>query len=134
MFNDDQRKHRLQMSSEEISTVEKFMHEKKFWSFTARKQHLMDRMREKKFTPDEALSVLKTGNIIEVHANNYPEIRIVMRKTIGRRDVCICATADGIVVTGWANAHDDSHSTLNKSKYQLKLFTEYNCYGNQRQR
>lgn len=114
----NQRKHVSQMSLAERQTLESYAHGLSYrWQSNP---HVEQRMIEKRITEAELTQALHNGQIIECHANNYPEIRFVLRYTIGKRSICACASHRGNVVTVWANNASDNHKSLDASQYQWK--------------
>jgi hypothetical protein len=115
----NQRKHYTQMSTAERDAVLTFVRSIHNWDIY-RNPHLIERMAEKNISADDIICVLRNGDIIEAHANNFPDIRFVLRGNVGSKDVCVCGTKRGTVVTAWANRPFDRHRTLDKSQYQWK--------------
>jgi len=115
----NQRKHVTQMSGEEIEALESFAHNLPRYDWNSN-PHVRQRMREKRISDSEILATLRKGKAIEAHANNFPDIRFVLRHTIGNRAICVCASMRGGVSTVWANNAGDNHKTLDSSQYQWK--------------
>ncbi len=107
------------MSQEEKQALESFAHSLPRYDWM-RNPHVKTRMIEKRISEHELTLALRKGHVIECHANNYPEIRFVLRYTIGNRAICACASHKGNVVTVWANNAGDHHKTLDASQYQWK--------------
>lgn len=115
----NQRKHVSQMTPLESNAVAMYVHSVPVWR-GLNNRHLKDRKSKWNLSNEEILATLKQGRIIEAHANNAPDIRIVMRHTIGERDVCVCVSVNHDVITAWVNRPDDNHGTLDSAQYQWK--------------
>jgi hypothetical protein len=105
-----QRKHREQMSENEIACAEFVAHATTGWTF-CNNVHLFERMNNKRITRDDVIGALQSGIVIEVQDGG----RIAMRSENG-----IAAVADlrtKAIVTAWRNAVTDKHSTLDLSDY-----------------
>jgi hypothetical protein len=112
-----ERKHRSQMSAEEILFAETLVHSITEWNFAV--DHIMDRMAEKKIKKQDAVNTLRYGDVIEVNDKG----RVVMRLMKGMmKGTCVVASIhDRVLVTAWFNKGSDNHSTLNKSEYTWKV-------------
>jgi hypothetical protein len=113
------RKHVTQMTRDECIAVEMYAHTLPDYTYD-RNPHVVQRMAEKRISYAELLLALRKGTVIECHANNYPEIRYVLRYQSGNRAICVCASHRGNVVTVWANNASDHHKSLDASQYQWK--------------
>jgi hypothetical protein len=115
---DTRRKHRFQMSDQEIARIERHVHAIPSWSNV---EHALHRMVEKGVTPEQVLRTLECGYVVEVHNNIADDIRCVFRRNSGWNSICVCVSlTKKYVVTVWKNKVDDNHSTLNPRKYQWK--------------
>jgi hypothetical protein len=113
----NQRKHYQQMTEAEREAMKAYIRGIN-WG-TRLNPHLMERMTEKHITPEELLYVLQNGTPVEAHRNNAPQVRFVMRATVKPgKDVCVCASRDGSVITAWVNHSNDHHRTLRVEEYQ----------------
>jgi hypothetical protein len=114
------KKHCTQMNQDERTLIETYAHSLPVYNWK-NNMHVIDRMAEKRISDAEIILALRKGHIIEVHANNYPEIRYVVRHEIGNRAICVCASHKGNVVTVWANNARDNHYTLDASQYKWNV-------------
>ena len=118
-----QSKHRKQMSQSEIEYAEMLVHAVDDWKFDV--GHLFERMMEKGIRKKDAALALKFGEVIRVQSDG----RVVMRLTEADEPDCLigtCVCADlkrHQLITVWYNEPDDTHSTLNLSKYRWKRNT-----------
>lgn len=112
-----ERKHRSQMSAEEIKYAETLVHSITEWNFAV--DHVMDRMAEKKIKKQDAVNTLKYGDVIEVNDKG----RLVMRLMKGMmKGTCVVVSVhDRVLVTAWFNKGSDNHKTLDKSEYTWKV-------------
>ena len=108
------------MNQAERAKVETYAHSLPAYNWK-NNPHVIDRMAEKRISDSEIVLALRKGHIIEVHANNYPEIRYVLRHAIGKRAICVCASHKGNVITVWANNATDNHYTLDASQYKWNV-------------
>ena len=103
------RKHRLQMSQEEIDFVEYVLYAMSGWVIESALIHAAKKGR--KFTQAEVLQAIKTGRVIEV--NSYG--RVLIRSAKG---VCVVVSlCDRLAITVWFNAPHDNHKTLKRNEY-----------------
>ena len=125
----DQRKHHTQMSIAEKSAMRSYIDAIPQW--TLGNGHMRDRLASKGITDTEIYRTIAQGHVIEAHANNYPDIRFVIRHEIGNRAICVCANKQGFVFTAWSNSAHDNHRTLNRTMYAWKvdLTTVFNRQG-----
>jgi len=123
----NQRKHYSQMTAEEKRTIESFSHSMPKWA-GLNNPHLKSKQSALNISTSDVLNTLWNGEVIEAHYNNAPDVRIVMRYKIQSRDVCVCASMRGEVITAWLNGSTDHHATLDRSQYQWKtnLVTVFN--------
>jgi hypothetical protein len=113
------RKHYTQMTDTERSAVRSFAHSIHTWR-GLNNPHITERKAKWSLTDNAILQALSNGEIIEVHGNNAPELRFVLRHIQGNRAVCVCASATTkSIVTAWVNNAHDNHMTLDRSQYQL---------------
>jgi len=114
----DQRKHRIQMSNFEADAVTTFIQSIRGWS-GLNNTHLTDRKSKWNVTDGEILQALREGEIVEVHNNNAPEIRAVVRADIGYRSICVTVSlTNKSIVTMWSNTTNDQHFTLRTEEYK----------------
>ena len=109
-----QRKHRLQMTAEEIVYAETLVHARDEWSFSPGSE-FDKRLQERGITKDQALEALWHGYVVEVNDRG----RAVIRSKSGT--VVVCSIQDGGLVTTWKNASNDNHSTLDRSAYKWRV-------------
>jgi hypothetical protein len=114
-----ERKHRSQMSQEEILFAETLVHGITEWNFAV--DHIMDRMAEKNIKKQDAVNTLRYGSVIEVNDKG----RVVMRLMKGMmKGTCVVVSIhDRVLVTAWFNKGSDNHKTLNKSEYTWNVNT-----------
>jgi hypothetical protein len=115
--NPVERKHRTQFTEAEIVYTETLVHGIREWDFS--KDHVLERMAEKKISKADLVNTLTWGEVIEVNDRG----RVVLRLKNGKRKgVCVVASiADRVLVTAWYNKPTDNHATLNESEYQWKV-------------
>jgi hypothetical protein len=114
----DQRKHRIQMSNFEADAVTTFIQSIRGWS-GLNNPHLTERKAKWNVADHEIAAALREGEIIEVHNNNAPEIRAVVRADIGMRSICVTVSlTNKSVVTMWVNTTNDNHFTLRTEEYK----------------
>ena len=120
-----ERKHRSQMSAEEITFVETLVHSINEWDITAT-QHALDEAAYKQrptghtvgqsaITKTDILNTLKYGEVIELNDRGRVVIRLMKGKRAGTCAVINPATRK--VVTVWYNDPRDNHETLRLSAY-----------------
>lgn len=116
MGSDSARKHRFQMTDKEIYELESYIHNVSTWFNTP---HQAWRAKRRAVPPSEVLDTIKSGQIIEIHNNNAPDIRAVMRKDFYRDSVCVVVSlVYRRIITVYTNSLDDQHYTLDASKYR----------------
>jgi hypothetical protein len=114
----DQRKHVIQMSRFETQAVEAFIQSVRGWQ-GLNNPHITGRKEMWNVTDSEIMSAIRNGEIIEVHNNNAPEVRAVVRADIGNRAICVTVSlTKQSVVTVWVNTTADNHSGLRLSEYK----------------
>jgi hypothetical protein len=115
----DQRKHAIQMSRFESDAVENFIKSVKAWGGMDN-NHLVGRKKELWNVSDaEVMSAIRNGDVIEVHYNNAPEVRAVVRAEIGNRAICVTVSlTNKSVITVWVNTLADNHSGLRMAEYR----------------
>ena len=116
----NKRKHVSQMTENERMAAETYAHTlpRYEWKSNA---HVTDRMTQKRISDAEVTLALRRGHIVEIHGNNAPDIRFVMRYETDKRAVCVCSSTKGNVITVWANALNDNHHTLDLSQYKWNV-------------
>jgi hypothetical protein len=117
----DQRKHVVQMSRFEADAMTNFVQSIRGWQ-GLNQMHITDRKAKWNVSDAEILNALRDGEIVEVHNNNAPEIRAVVRADIGFRSICVTVSlTNRCVVTMWVNNTNDNHFTLRAEEYQWKV-------------
>ena len=119
----NQRKHRIQMSQLEIDEMESYIHKQEVWANIGNilTRHAKSRMSQWKVNSAEVLGTIRSGKIIEVHCNAYPDVRALLRKEFGKYAVCVVVSlVRKEVVTVFVNQANDNHYTLDHSQYQWK--------------
>ena len=113
-----QRKHASQMTQAERQFVEGVIHGSANWQVVS---HATVKAQQRKVSHTEVLETLKTGSVIEVHQNAYPDIRALVRKTFATYSVCVVVSLiSKRIITNYINSANDHHATLNTSEYQWK--------------
>lgn len=112
----NQRKHITQMTRTEITAVTGHLRALSVKGLN--NPHVIERKSKWNVTDAEIVSAVKHGDLIECHANNYPDIRMVTRKDEGMRSICVCCNKTGEIVTVWVNTVNDNHSTLRVDEYK----------------
>lgn len=116
----DQRKHAIQMSRFETQAVETFIQSVSGWS-GLNNHHITERKGKWNVSDSEIMSAVRHGEVIEVHNNNAPEIRAVVRTDIGLRSICVTVSlTNKSIITMWVNTCDDQHHTLKQDDYKWK--------------
>jgi hypothetical protein len=104
-----QRKHRKQMSKQEVAAVESLVKSITSW---VSKSHYAVRSRERNVTRLEVYQAIAFGQCVEAKDDN----RVVMRHHTG---VCVVVEIPThTVVTVWYNDPQDQHWTLDLSQYR----------------
>jgi hypothetical protein len=117
---EDKRKHRAQMTPEEIDSVEVLVHSQPSSSWNFGGSHSEERMRAKGVTREQALETLRVGYLVEVNENK--DLCVVFRNDTGKSSVCVVvALRTRWFVTTWRNGKRDLHTTLDTSKYQWNV-------------
>lgn len=108
-----QRKHRSQMSQEEIDFVEYLLSAMAGWRIEPALIHASKSGR--RFTKDEVLHAIKTGDVIEVKS----DARVLIRS---KRGVCVVVSlCDRVCITVWYNDPKDTHITLKRGEYTWRV-------------
>ena len=108
-----QRKHRSQMSYEEISFVETLIHSMQGWTIESALIHASKKGRT--FTREQVIEALQRGQVIEVNSFG----RVLMRSNKG---TCVVASLRGaLAITVWFNRPNDNHKTLRREEYQWRV-------------
>ena len=113
------RKHVTQMTNAERMAVESYAHKLGSYQW-ALNPHVAERKAKWSLSDVDIVNALRYGTVVEAHANNWPDVRFVLRYTRDNRAVCVCANLKGEVITVWANNASDNHRTLDRSQYQWK--------------
>lgn len=108
------RKHRTQMVSQELTALT--MHVRTLPVRTPNAGHFVDRKAERVFTITQVHDAVRSGDVIEIHNDAAPDVRVLMRDDQGTCVVVSLVTRD--IVTVYYNAPHDQHSTLNWSLYR----------------
>ena len=116
----NQRKHVTQMLPTERQMVESFAYTLPFYK-GLNNSHIKERKAKWGVSDADILAALWQGEVIEVHANNFPDVRFVMRYQSGERAICTCASMRGEVITVWVNRVSDNHYTLDLDQYQWNV-------------
>lgn len=107
------RKHRVQLSQQEIAYTETLVHSISGWNTDGGLIHASKRGRI--FSHAEVLDALKTGRVIEVNSFG----RVLVRSAKG---ICVVASIrDRRVITIWFNRPSDKHKTLDLAAYTWKI-------------
>ena len=113
----NQRKHVTQMTNAEVDSVSALIRSIRDWDGND-SPHLKERKRHWNVTDAEVQSAIHNGTLIEVHRNNFPDVRAVLRHDVGMRSVNVTISlVQHTVITVWINAIDDRHSTLKIAEY-----------------
>lgn len=90
--------------------------------------HCKDRMKEKRITLHDLLSVIKYYDLIEYHLREFEDgntdKRVVIRgkKDYDGNNICISYSIDRKrIVTAYVNSNEDNHSTLDLNNYSEKV-------------
>lgn len=106
------------MSNFEADAVTTFIQSIRGWS-GLNNPHITERKAKWNVSDYEITSAIRDGEIIEVHNNNAPEIRAVVRADIGMRSICVTVSLTSkSIVTMWVNTTNDSHFTLRLEEYK----------------
>ncbi len=81
--------------------------------------HYLDRATDREFTAQEVRDAITTGDLIEVHDENKPDIRALVRDDLGTCVVISLVT--GEVITVFYNHPTDKHDTLDWGKYRWQV-------------
>jgi hypothetical protein len=104
------RKHRTQMTRQEISAIETSVHSVQVW--TVKSSYVVGRQRERTVSSIEVTKALQLGSVIELQDCG----RVLMRSHDG---ICVVACLKNrTVVTVWYNTPEDNHYTLNIGAYR----------------
>jgi hypothetical protein len=114
----NQRKHVTQMTRNEVSAILDYIQGLRLTGFD--NTHVAERKDKWCVSDGEIRQAIKRGDLIECHANNLPDVRMVMRADCGIRSVCVCLSHTGEIVTVWVNTTNDHHATLRTDEYQWK--------------
>lgn len=109
------RKHRVQMSPDEISFVESFVHAMRP-VVNPRNTHFVEEMQNDGLVLDDVLHTLKFGSVIEVNDFGSCLLRMLQGQKSG-----VCAVVNilnGQLVTAWKNDPKDNHKTLRLTEYR----------------
>lgn len=113
---DDKRKHREQMTADEIILVEHAVRRFKDFSISP---HTLERMFEKGVYKSDVADALSQGRVIEAHNNVPNDVRALMQlDRQNDRVSVVISLITGEVKTVWLNHITDTHATRDKSKYK----------------
>lgn len=122
------RKHRSQMRDDEIQSIESAVHAVRSdaWQMI---HHASEREKGKSVERLRILETLRSGRVIEVNSNAYPDVRALFRREFGTRAVCVVVSLVTLrVVTVWANAASDEHDCMREAFYRWEVdATELCC-------
>jgi hypothetical protein len=110
------KKHYTQMSNLERQNVLAYI--RKLPIKTTR-PHYFDRASERSFTAQEVRDAITTGDLIEVHNENAPDVRALLRDDNGT--CVVISLVSGEVVTVYYNHPTDTHTTLDWGKYRWQV-------------
>lgn len=117
----NQRKHRVQMNETEAATVMTYLRSVSAWDGYG-DVHVTERQDARRVSNAEIAAAIKHGTLVEVHVNNHPDVRAVVRYDLKGRSVCVVVSlCQRRVVTTWVNATTDNHSTLRREEYQWNV-------------
>lgn len=107
------RKHRSQMTTEEIDVLEYLLFAMSGWIIESALIHAKNKGR--KITHEEVEDAIKTGEVIEINTLG----RVLVRSKKG-----ICVVVDlrhRVVITVWWNHPNDTHKRLNLAQYTWNI-------------
>src|SRR5271156_1110571 len=107
------KKHFTQMSNREREKVLAYISK---LPIKTTRSHYIDRATERSFTSQEVRDAILTGDLVEVHDDNKPDIRALLRDDNGTCVVLSLVT--GEVITVFYNSPTDTHQTLDWGKYR----------------
>lgn len=114
-----ERKHRDQMTDEEIDFLEYLLSAMSGWITEFALLHAskrdLDRPGVRNVTHEEILKTIKTGRVIELNSL----ARVLIRDTKGV--VAVVSLCDRKVITTWRCNPKDTHKTLDRSIYKWKV-------------
>ena len=111
------RKHRQQMTPEEIERIESLVHAQTRWSGLG--PHKTKMVQERQVPDKELFDVLNTGRVVEVNHTN--DLCVVFRKDYEKYTVCVVANLPTRwIITAWKNKVGDKHRSLDISQYCWK--------------
>lgn len=114
-----ERKHRDQMTSDEVDFIEYLLYAMSGWVVDSALIHASRRDRDRPdvrvVTREEVLRAIKTGRVIELNSLG----RVLIRDTRGV--VVVVSLRDRVVITTWKCKPGDNHRTLDRSLYKWKV-------------
>jgi len=115
---ESKRKHRKQMSPEEIELIESIVHSQIHW--TGLGPHSTRMVQERQVPSKELFDVLKSGKVVEV--NHTCDLCVVFRKDYDDHASCVVVNLPTRwIVTTWRNNTNDQHRSLDMSQYTWKV-------------
>jgi hypothetical protein len=112
------RKHRVQMSPDEISFAESFVRSLQP-VVNPRNAHFVEEMQNDGLQLDDILLTLKMGDIIEVNDLGRCLVRMMSGPKSGT--CAVINIYNGHIVTAWKNNPNDHHKTLRLSEYRWNV-------------
>lgn len=113
-----ERKHRQQMSYEEINYLEAFAHGVQGWAFS---RHVNERIQQKQIDIESVKLALRYGRVVEINNENCIVLRGNVRKGFDYVAVVVVDVQKFVVVTAWPNDKRDDHKTLKKGEYTWRV-------------
>ena len=109
------RKHIQQTTRDEKAFIHGFIRANadKAWSCNG---HFSDRATERAFTLDDAKACVKGGLVVEVHNDKNPDVRALLRNSVG---TCVVVSLKSWeIITVYYNDPTDEHHSLNWNAYR----------------
>ena len=110
------RKHTDQMTKDEKGFIHGFVRANIERLNAGPQSHFYDRAHERTFSIAEAIEAVRCGLVIEVHNNNAPDVRVLVRDRKGTCAVVSLLTWNIIMV--YYNDPTDTHYSLDWNKYR----------------
>lgn len=109
------RKHRVQMSPDEISYAETLVHSIQP-VVNPRNAHFVEEMQNDGIQLDDVIQTLRMGSIIEVNDLGRCLVRMLQGPKSGT--CAVINIHNGHIVTAWKNNPRDNHKTLRLNEYR----------------